>query len=211
MSLSAKIRRAPVRAVTGAYILNTGIDKIRGSDEMSKSLHGFASSAFPAFEKIDSKLFTRSLGIVEIGIGTTLLLPVASPVVAGAALMAFSGGLLGLYWRTPAMHRGANDPRPTQDGIAFAKDSWLFGIGSTLVLDAMLDNARAKRIEVVHDLSKSTAVRAADLRGRRRLAQARVRELRANARARTAVPAAKATAYLNSAKGMTKRAARSVG
>ncbi|HJQ44283.1 MAG TPA: hypothetical protein VJ831_14440 [Jatrophihabitantaceae bacterium] len=211
MSLSAKLRRAPVRAATGAYILSTGIDKIRAGDDTAKGLHSLASGAFPMFENVDPKLFTRVLGLTEIGLGTALLLPVVPPIAAGAGLAAFSGGLLGVYWRTPSLHRNAKDPRPTQDGIAFSKDSWMFGIGATLVLDAMLDNARQKRIELMHEVSKSAAVHTAQARTRRRmmrkLARARAAEMKANARAMTAGPAAKASAYLNTAKGMTRRMA----
>jgi uncharacterized membrane protein YphA (DoxX/SURF4 family) len=204
-----------VRAVTGAFILNSGVDKIRAGDDMSKGLHSFASGAFPVLERVDPKLFTRSLGVAEMGLGAALLLPVVSPVVAGAGLVAFSGGLLGLYWRTPSMRRGANDPRPTQDGVAVAKDSWMLGIGATLVLDALLDNARQKRIEVMNDLTKSAAVHAARASTRRRmtrqLARARAAEMRANAKAMTAAPAAKAAAYVNTAKGMTRKVADVVG
>ena len=214
MSLSAKIRRAPARAVTGGFILSSGIDKIRAGDEMAKGLHSFASGAFPAFEDVDPKLFTRALGVAEIGLGAALLLPVVPPVAAGAGLVAFSGGLMGLYWRTPGMRRAEKDPRPTQDGIAIAKDSWMLGIGATLVLDAMLDNARQKRIEVMHEVSKSAAVHAARAGARRRMARrvarARTAEMRANAKAMTAAPAAKVSAYVNTAKGMTGKVADAI-
>ena len=80
MSLSAKIRRAPLRATTGAYILSSGFDKIQAGDEQAKGLHGFAASAYPVFEKVQPKVFTRALGVAEMSLGAALLLPVVPPV-----------------------------------------------------------------------------------------------------------------------------------
>jgi hypothetical protein len=54
--------------------------------------------------------------------------------VAGAGLAAFSGGLLGLYARTPGL-RKPGTLQPTENGIAIAKDIWLAGIGLGLVID----------------------------------------------------------------------------
>jgi hypothetical protein len=58
--------------------------------------------------------------------------------VAGAALTGFSGGLLGLYLRTPGM-RKPGSLAPTQDGLAIAKDVWLLGIGVGLLTRGTLD------------------------------------------------------------------------
>jgi hypothetical protein len=60
--------------------------------------------------------------------------PVIPSAVAGAGLTAFSGGLLGLYARTPGMRKDGT-PFPTQQGIALAKDVWMVGIGLGLVID----------------------------------------------------------------------------
>ena len=62
--------------------------------------------------------------------------------LAGAALTAFSGGLLGLYWRTPGMHE-ENSPLPTDQGIPLAKDSWLLGIGLALLLGSLVPPRRS--------------------------------------------------------------------
>ena len=59
-------------------------------------------------------------------------------VLAGAALTAFSGGLLGLYARTPGL-RKEGTPLPTQQGIPIAKDVWMLGIGLGLVIDQLTD------------------------------------------------------------------------
>lgn len=56
---------------------------------------------------------------------------------AGTALTAFSGGLLGLYLRTPGMHEEGS-VRLTQQGMPLAKDVCLAGIGASLTLDGVL-------------------------------------------------------------------------
>jgi len=117
MSMTAKMRRAPTRLVTGAYILNAGLGKVRGNEDTAKAIHGMATNAFPVLDKVEPKIFLRALGVGEVALGATLLLPLVPAAVAGAGLLAFSGGLLGLYWRTPHLHL-ENDPRPTQDGVA---------------------------------------------------------------------------------------------
>jgi uncharacterized membrane protein YphA (DoxX/SURF4 family) len=177
MSLSAMIRRAPLRAATGAYILSSGFDKIRAGEEHAKGVHGAASGAYPVLENVDAKLFTKGLGVAEMSLGSALLLPFVSPFVAGAGLTAFAGGLLGLYWRTPGMRRAPNDPRPTQDGLAIAKDTWMLGIGTSMMADSVLDPMQKKS-----------------------------RRARENARVRAAVPAAKASGYVNAVKDMSKKA-----
>lgn len=124
----------PVRAATGAFILNSGLSKLQADDEeLHKGIHGMASTAYPQFEGIDPKTFTKALGAGETALGATLLAPFVSPGLAGAALTAFSAGLVGLYFRVPGMTR--DGIRPSQQGIALAKDSWLLSIGLALMLD----------------------------------------------------------------------------
>ena len=156
MSMSAKLRRAPTRVVTGAYILNSGLEKFRADEDTAKGTHAMATNAYPVLEKLDSKVFLKVLAAGEITLGAALLLPVVPAAVAGAGLMAFSGGLLGMYWRTPHLHR-ENDPRPTQEGVGVAKDVWMFGIGSGLVLDAATAPVHTKRVQVTQHLKDSAA------------------------------------------------------
>ena len=54
--------------------------------------------------------------------------------IAGAALTGFSGGLVGMYLRTPALHKPGS-VWPTPQGIAVSKDVWMLGIGTGLVVD----------------------------------------------------------------------------
>jgi hypothetical protein len=128
-----KLNTVPLRLATGAFILEEGISKRDADDETIAKLHGFASSVYPPLKRIRPEHFVKALSTAEIALGTALLVPLVPATAAGAALTAFSGGLLGLYAKTPGMHFEGS-PRPTRDGIAIAKDSWLLGIGLSLLL-----------------------------------------------------------------------------
>ena len=142
MSLSAKVRRAPSRLVTGAFILNSGIGKWKGDEATAHAIHGMAVGSYPQFASMEPKKFLRLLAVGEIAVGVALLLPIVPASVAGAALTGFSGSLLKLYWDTPGMHE-PGDPRPTQNGVPVAKDVWMFGSGLGLMLDALLSRDKA--------------------------------------------------------------------
>jgi hypothetical protein len=136
MKLRRFLRQAPLRIVTGAFILNAGLTKRRATDEQASRLHGFASSTYPTFKQMTPEQFVRLLSTGEIALGTALLLPIVPPALVGAGLAGFSAGLIGLYLKTPGMHMEGS-LRPTEQGIPLAKDSWLLGIGLALVLDQM--------------------------------------------------------------------------
>lgn len=124
----------PVRVATGAFILNSGLSKLRSEDdELHKGVHGMASTAYPQLAAIDPRTFTKVLGAGEVALGGALLTPFVSPGTAGAGLTAFSAGLLGLYLRIPGMTQ--DGVRPSQQGLALAKDSWLLAIGVALMMD----------------------------------------------------------------------------
>jgi hypothetical protein len=57
--------------------------------------------------------------------------------LAGLALTGFACGLIGLYARTPGLRREGS-VFPTQQGIGFAKDTWLAAMGISLLADAVL-------------------------------------------------------------------------
>jgi uncharacterized membrane protein YphA (DoxX/SURF4 family) len=156
MSVSAKLRRAPLRAVTGAYILNSGVGKFGADDDMAKTLHGFASGTYPFLGKVQPKVYAKALGVGEMAVGGVLLLPVFSPVVAGAVLAGFSGALLNVYWNTPGMH-AEGSPRPTVAGSPLAKDAWMFGIGTSLIVDAMTEPGHDKIVELEATVSEKRA------------------------------------------------------
>lgn len=143
MRFSVKARHLPPRVAAGAFILNSGVGKLRVDEETAAQLRGFAAGAYPVLARLKPTDFVRLLAVSEITLGAALLLPVVPAAVAGAGLAAFSGGLLGLYARTPGM-RKQGSPFPTQQGIPLAKDAWMMGIGLGLVIDDLTDRPGAK-------------------------------------------------------------------
>jgi hypothetical protein len=122
---------------TGAFILNSGISKLQAEKETYDRLHGFASGAYPVLESVPPGQFGKALGASEVVLGGALLAPtVIGDGLAGLALSAFAGGLLGLYMKTPGL-RQEGSVRPSRDGTAIAKDVWLVGIGLTLIASSI--------------------------------------------------------------------------
>jgi uncharacterized membrane protein YphA (DoxX/SURF4 family) len=130
-----KLRRAPLRVTTGAFILSAGLDKWKGDEETATQIHGFASGTYPFLEKVEPPKFLKVLAAGEIAVGAALLLPVVPTALAGAALTGFSVGLLGLYLKTPGMRRGPRDLRSTPQGLTISKDVWMLGAGLALLAD----------------------------------------------------------------------------
>ena len=143
MRISVKARHLPPRIATGAFILNSGIGKLSADEQAAARLHGFAASAYPFLARMKARDFARLLAATEITLGAALLVPIVPPAIAGAGLAAFSGGLLGIYARTPGM-RKPGTPLPTQEGIALAKDVWMAGIGLGLMIDDLADRSPAE-------------------------------------------------------------------
>ena len=138
MRFKIKASHLPPRIAAGAFILNSGVGKWTADEETAAQLHGFAVGTYPFLAKLKPKDFARLLAASEIALGAALLVPVIPSALVGAGLTAFSGGLLGLYARTPGMRKDGT-PFPTQQGIAIAKDVWMLGIGLGLVLDDLTD------------------------------------------------------------------------
>lgn len=136
-----RLSHVPLRLVTGAFILNSGLEK-RGLDsESAAGLQGMAATAVPKVSSMQPAQFGKALSVGEMALGAALLTPFVSPFKAGAALTAFSAGTLQMYRKTPGMTQ-SDGIRPTLDGAAIAKDVWLFGAGLALVLDGLTDGAR---------------------------------------------------------------------
>jgi hypothetical protein len=136
MGIAAKARRLPGRLAAGAFMLNAGAGKWSADEETAARLHGMAVGTYPFLASLKPKDFARLLSVSEMALGAALLLPVVPTALAGAGLTAFSGGLAGLYVRTPGMRREGS-LRPTQQGTALAKDVWLLAIGLSLTADAL--------------------------------------------------------------------------
>jgi hypothetical protein len=134
MRIFAKPQHLPARIAVGAFILNSGVTKLRADDQAAEGVHQFASGTYPFLRKLKARNFAQLLGGAEVALGTALMLPVVPSVIAGTGLAAFSCGLLGLYARTPGM-RKPGTPLPTQEGIPLAKDIWMTGIALSLIID----------------------------------------------------------------------------
>jgi uncharacterized membrane protein YphA (DoxX/SURF4 family) len=146
MSFSAKARRFPGRLAAGAFIVNAGLSKWSADEEAAARLHSTAARVYPFVEKLKPRDFARLLAAGEIALGSALLLPVVPAAAAGAALTAFSAGLLGVYSRTEGM-RLEDGIRPSQQGTAMAKDIWMLGIGLGLFVDSITDRGGRRRKE----------------------------------------------------------------
>src|SRR4051794_1597081 len=138
MGLPITLSEIAPRLSAGAFILNSGLGK-RGADaDAAAGMHGFASGSYPFLKHLEPQQFAKALSTAEIAVGTVLLTPFVPTAVAGAVLTGFSGGLLGLYLRTPGM-RKPGSLAPTEQGLAIAKDSWLLGIGIGLLTRGTID------------------------------------------------------------------------
>jgi hypothetical protein len=142
--MSFRLWHLPVRAATGAYILNSGLMKRDAPPEAAEQLHGFASSAYPQLSDVPPDRFAASLSMAEMGVGAMLLAPIVPAGLAGLVLTGFSGGLLGLYLKTPGLTEEGS-VRPSQQGVPIAKDVWLLGIGLALVLDSMSPSGKRRK------------------------------------------------------------------
>lgn len=135
MGLLMRAREVPGRLATGAYILHSGLEKWNGSEEQAEGLHGTACAAFPFLKTVPPRRFLKLLAASEIATGAALLAPVVPAAVAGTALTGFSGALVAMYLRTPALHKpGSIWPSPA--GIGVSKDVWMLGVGLGLLADA---------------------------------------------------------------------------
>jgi hypothetical protein len=143
VDLRLKAWEVPLRLSAGTFILNSGLTKLRADEAAAEQTHGFAAGAYPALRGLAPGRFVGALSAAEIALGAALLVPVVPPAVVGAGLIGFSGGLLGLYLRTPGL-RQKGSLRPTDQGIAIAKDVWLLAIGLAFVADDVRDRVRGK-------------------------------------------------------------------
>jgi hypothetical protein len=144
MRLPITLSEIGPRISAGAFILTSGLGKRNADEGTASGLHGFASGTYPFLKSVEPAQFVQALSVAEIAVGGLLLAPFVPTAVAGLALTGFSGGLLGLYLRTPGM-RKEGSLAPTPEGLAIAKDSWLLGIGVGLLVRGTVD--REKKVE----------------------------------------------------------------
>lgn len=128
--------RLPLRAATGVFVLNSGLNKRGSQGKAAEGLHGFASTAYPFLQSWDPEQFVQRLSTAEIALGSALLTPLVPAKLAGLGLAAFAGGLNYLYWKAPGL-RQEGSLRPTEDGLAVAKDVWMTAIGLALLISSL--------------------------------------------------------------------------
>jgi len=188
---------------TGAYILNSGLGKFGADDETNKHLHAAAVSTFPALGKLDPKLFGKGLAVAECALGGALLLPIVPVGVVGVGLAAFSGAMLTMYYKTPGMH-AEGSIRPTVEGSPVAKDVWLAGIATSLLVDAVTAPAHDKAVEVSATVSEKAASRRRQSRKSRKAAKKDRKETIAQAKAMAEAAKAAAKVAAKQAKSQAK-------
>ena len=160
MGLPITLSEIAPRISAGAFILNSGLSK-RGADaQTAAGMHGFAAGTYPFLKSVPPQQFIQGLATSEIALGALLLTPFVPTAVAGAALTVFSGGLLGLYLRTPGM-RKPGSLAPTEQGLAIAKDSWLLGIGIGLFTRGLMERKPRVTVKKANKLAKKQAREAA--------------------------------------------------
>src|SRR5690625_3570486 len=113
-----KLSHVPLRLATGAFILNSGLSKRELPIEAAEGLQGAAAHAIPQVKNMEPKDFGRTLSTGEIALGVALLTPFVPSALAGAALTAFSGGLIAMYLNTPGMTEEGSRFKPSQQGTA---------------------------------------------------------------------------------------------
>ena len=148
------------RVSAGAFILNSGLDKRNVPAEAAAGMHGFAAGTYPFLKSVPPDQFVKGLSTAEIVIGGALLTPFVPTALAGALLTGFSGGLLGLYLKTPGM-RKEGSVFPTEQGLSLAKDSWLVGIGIGLLTRGFIERKPRVTVKKANKLAKREAKQAA--------------------------------------------------
>jgi hypothetical protein len=154
MRLPITLSEIGPRLSAGAFILNSGLGKLNADEGTAAGLHGFAAGTYPFLKKVKPRQFAQGLAIAEIAVGATLLAPFVPTAVAGLVLTGFSGGLLGLYLKTPGM-RKPGSLAPTQEGLAVAKDVWLLGIGVGLLTLGTVDSESQRVRRAAKTLAKA--------------------------------------------------------
>jgi hypothetical protein len=129
-----KVSHIPLRAVTGAFILNAGLGKRNLDADSAAGLQSMAVRVIPQFGRLEPEQFGKLLSYTETTLGAALLTPFLPSRLVGLGLGMFSGSLFTMYLKTPGMTL-EDGIRPTPQGTALAKDIWMLGIAAALVLD----------------------------------------------------------------------------
>jgi hypothetical protein len=148
------------RLSAGAFILNSGLGKRNVPADAAVGMHGMAAGTYPFLKTVPPEQFVKQLSTAEIVIGAALLTPFVPTALAGALLTGFSGGLLGLYLKTPGM-RKPGSLAPTPEGLGLAKDSWLVGIGIGLLSRGFIERKPRVTVKKAEKLARKRSRQAA--------------------------------------------------
>ncbi|MGC5627037.1 hypothetical protein ACPYO6_02160 [Georgenia sp. Z1344] len=121
-----------LRAIPGAFILNSGIGKLGMDEQTAGYVQAEAAKGIPPLGSMEPEQFGKLLSYGEIGVGGALLAPFVPNRLAGLALAGFSAGLLSIYFRDPEK-TVADGVRPSGEGTSLAKDSWMMAIAIALI------------------------------------------------------------------------------
>lgn len=141
--MALNLANAALRAVPGAFILNSGIGKLNLDKDSAAQLQQMAVNGVPQVKDLDPQLFGKLLAGSEIALGSALLTPFLPNRLVGLGLGAFSAALLSMYVNTPGMTQ-EDGIRPTQDGTPIAKDAWLAAIAIALVFQTKKKKSKKK-------------------------------------------------------------------
>src|SRR5699024_2538293 len=119
-----KLSTALLRAVPGAFILNSGIGKLGMDEETAAGLQQMAANGVPMVENLTASQVGKFLSYGEIAVRSALLLPFVPTRIAGAALTSSAAGLVSNYFSIASVAQDAGS-RHSDDGIHVAKDTWL--------------------------------------------------------------------------------------
>ncbi|MEH0058154.1 MULTISPECIES: hypothetical protein [Auritidibacter] len=152
------IVQIPLRLAAGAFVLNSGLNKRKISDEQAEGLRDMAARGVPAVKDMSGEEFKKFITTTEIGVGASLLVPMVPGWVAGAALSAFSGGLVSMYLNTPEMTE-SDGIRPSESGTAVAKDILFLGSGIAITLDSLFNRGGKKKKAAAKRAKKISAAK----------------------------------------------------
>lgn len=143
--MALNIANLALRLVSGAYILNSGVGKLRLPAENAQGLQSMTANAIPQVEKLEPAVFGKALAVGEIGLGAALLTPFLPSRLVGLGLGAFAGGLVAVYLKTPGMTE-SDGIRPSANGVSLAKDFWLAGMAVALVFGRGKNKTKIKEV-----------------------------------------------------------------
>lgn len=142
--MASTLANAALRAIPGAFILNSGLGKLQLDKDAYAHLQQMAVRGVPQVEDLDPQLFGKLLAGSEIALGSALLTPFLPNRLVGLGLGAFSAGLISMYLNTPGMTED-DGFRPTQEGISLAKDTWLAAIAVALIFQTKRKTRKKSR------------------------------------------------------------------